>query len=120
MRDSFGDNDAKTASAKYPVCRALTALLRNFGIASVAKVNRGDMILQLSRASNPQKDENTQIIRNRGYRVEEQRISLDSDTPMFMAIGYGFAPGENSRLSFGINYRPQSTSALSIDWHWDF
>ena len=90
------------------------------GIGRETAINRGDMILQLSRASNPQKDENTQIIRNRGYRVEEQRISLDSDTPMFMAIGYGFAPGENSRLSFGINYRPQSTSALSIDWHWDF
>ena len=90
------------------------------GIGRETAINRGDMILQLSRASNPQKDENTQIIRNRGYRVEEQRISLDSDTPMFMAIGYGFAPGENSRLSFGINYRPQSTSALSIDWRWDF
>ena len=90
------------------------------GIGRETAINRGDMILQLSRASNPQKDENTQIIRNRGYRVEEQRISLDSDTPMFMAIGYGFAPGENSRLSFGINYHPQSTSALSIDWRWDF
>ena len=42
----------------------------------------------------PQKDENTQIIRNRGYRVEERRISLDADTPMFMAIGYGFAPAK--------------------------
>ena len=50
------------------------------------------MILQLSRASNPQNVENTQIIRNRGYRVEEQGISLDSDTPMFMAIALWFRP----------------------------
>ncbi|MGI9338890.1 MAG: hypothetical protein ACR2P4_10335, partial [Gammaproteobacteria bacterium] len=90
------------------------------GIGKQTSISRGDMVLRINQSSNPQKDESTQAMHNRGYRTTEQRISLAEESPLFFAIGYAFTPGDNSQLAIALTHRRESPSALSINWRWDF
>ena len=88
------------------------------GIGRDIALTSGKAILRYAKSANPQTDANTQITHNRGYRTEEKHIDLSEDSPLSFALGYGFKPNENSRLSFGANIRRNAPSAFSIDWRW--
>ena len=88
------------------------------GIGRDIALSGGKAILRYAKSSNPQTDANTQITHNRGYRTEEKHIDISEDSPLSFALGYGFKPNENSRLSFGANIRRDAPSAFSIDWRW--
>ena len=90
------------------------------GIGRETSISRGEVLLRISQSSNPQKDESTQAMHNRGYRQVEKRISLSQAASPFVAIGYAFSPGDNSQLAIAITHRRHSPSALSINWHWNF
>ena len=86
-----------------------------FGVGQDTAI-RGGAMLRYGVSANPQLDNDTQVIRNRGYRVVERRVSLDEDAPLSFGVGYGYSPADNARLSFGANYRRDNDASFSVDW----
>lgn len=86
-----------------------------FGIGRDTAI-RGGAMLRYGVSANPQLDNDTQVIRNRGYRVVERRVGLNEDAPLSFGVGYGYSPADNARLSFGANYRRDNDASFSVDW----